>query len=95
MSLSAKWDFFFFYCNPSYSCQSAETVTEQEAERLQELWNGQECYGMLSSGHSTVIAPRNSQHLWLPAQDQAAHKSSMDGWAGGVHRVPLLAEELL
>lgn len=84
-----------FYCNPFYSYQSSGTVTEQEAERLQELSNGQECCGVLSSEHSTVMAPRNSQHLWLPAQDQAAHNSSMDGWAGGVHQVPLLAEELL
>lgn len=31
---------------------------------------------------------RNLQYLWLPAQDQAKHNSSMDGGGGGYSRGP-------
>lgn len=60
--------------------QSLRSTAEEEAERMQELEDGEECCEMmLSSEHGMTIALMNSQELWLPAQNQTSQHSSIEG----------------
>lgn len=73
--------------------QRLKSTAEEEAEKKQELEDGEECCEMmLSSGHGMTIALMNSQELWLPAQNQTSQHSSID-W-GGAHEAAPLDKEL-
>lgn len=67
-----------------------EEGVSRRAERA-ERWGG--LCKTLSLRHDRTSALVDSQKLWLPIKHQTSKHSSMD--VGGIHKTPLIAEELL
>lgn len=67
-------------------------IVEEELQSMEELEDREESCEMLSSWHDMTIVIRNSQKLWLSAQDQASPSSSTTDALDYLKAHPLLSD---